>query len=218
MIKFYNTLSRKKEIFKPIKRSRVGFYACGPTVYWFAHIGNLRTYLFNDILRRVLEYNNYKVKQIINITDVGHLTSDSDTGEDKVEKEAKKEKKTALQITKFYTDAFKKDIKSLNIKFPILWTKATDYIQEQIGLIKKLEKKGFTYKISDGIYFDTSKIKDYGKLAGSKKRKLKAGARVVMVAGKKNPTDFALWKFTPAGTRRQMEWDSPWAPLAFGVK
>jgi len=209
-LKLYNTLTRKKEEFKPIKDKQVGLYTCGPTVYWFAHIGNLRTYIFEDILKRVLEYDGYKVKHVMNITDVGHLTSDADTGEDKMEKGAKREGKTAWQIAKFYTDAFKKDIKNLNIESPTLWTKATDYIKEQLDLIKKLEKKGFTYKTEDGIYFDTSKIKDYGKLSGIKKRKLKAGVRVKMVLGKKNLTDFALWKFTKKGVKRQMEWDSPW--------
>jgi len=212
MLKLYNTLTRKKENFKPLKRGQVGLYTCGPTVYWFAHLGNLRTYIFEDILRRILEYNGYKVKQVMNITDVGHLTSDADTGEDKIEVGAKRERKTAWQIAQFYTDAFKKDIKRLNIESPTLWARATDHIKEQIEIIKTLEKKDFAYKISDGIYFDTSKLKDYGKLAGQKKRKIKAGARVKMAAGKKNPTDFALWKFTPAGVKRQMEWDSPWAP------
>jgi len=210
MLKFYNTLTRKKEIFKPLKDKRVGLYTCGPTVYWYAHLGNLRTYIFEDILKRVLEYNGYKVKQIMNITDVGHLTSDADSGEDKMEIGAKREKKTAWQIADFYTRAFEKDIKELNIKSPTLWPKATDHIKEQIELIEILEKKGVTYKISDGIYFDTSKIKDYGKLAGPKKRKIKAGARIEMVPGKKNPTDFALWKFSPKRVKRQMEWNSPW--------
>jgi len=220
MLKLYNTLSRKKEVFKPIKDpegkqasygagKEIGLYTCGPTVYWYSHLGNLRTYIFEDILRRILEYNGYKVKQVMNITDVGHLTSDADTGEDKIEVGAKRERKTAWQIAQFYTDAFKKDIKRLNIQSPTLWVKATDHIKEQIEIIKILGEKGFTYKIADGIYFDTSKLKNYGKLAGFKKRKLKAGARVEMVSGKKNPTDFALWKFTPAGIKRQMEWDSP---------
>ena len=210
MIKFYNTLTRKKEIFKSIKDKEVGLYTCGPTVYWFAHIGNLRTYIFEDILKRVLEYNGLRVKHVMNITDVGHLTSDADAGEDKMEKGAKREGKTAWEIAEFYTKVFKEDIKNLNIKEPTIWTKATDYIKEQIELIEILEKKGFTYKISDGIYFDSSKIKDYGKLSGKKPKKLKAGARVKIVTGKKNPTDFALWKFAPPGVKRQMEWDSPW--------
>jgi len=210
MIKFYNTLTRKKEIFKSIKDKEVGLYTCGPTVYWFAHIGNLRTYIFEDILKRVLEYNGLRVKHVMNITDVGHLTSDADAGEDKMEKGAKREGKTAWEIAEFYTKVFKEDIKNLNIKEPTIWTKATDYIKEQIELIEILEKKGFTYKISDGIYFDSSKIKDYGKLSGKKPKKIKAGARVKIVTGKKNSTDFALWKFAPPGVKRQMEWDSPW--------
>jgi cysteinyl-tRNA synthetase len=210
MLKLYNTLTRKKEIFKPIRDKKVGLYTCGPTVYLFAHIGNLRTYIFEDILKKILEYNGFKVKHVMNITDVGHLTSDADTGEDKVEMEAKKEKKTAWEIADFYTQAFKNDLKLLNIREPDIWVKATDTIKDQIELIKVLEEKGFTYKISDGIYFDTSKIKDYGKLAGKKPRQLRAGARIKVVSGKKNPTDFALWKFTPPGVKRQMEWDSPW--------
>jgi cysteinyl-tRNA synthetase len=210
MLKLFNTLTRKKEVFKPLKGKEVGLYTCGPTVYWFAHIGNLRTFIFEDILKRVLEYNGFKVKHVMNITDVGHLTSDADNGEDKMEKGAKREGKTAWEIAEFYTNVFKEDLKNLNIKEPTIWTKATDYIKEQIELIEILEKRGFTYKISDGIYFDSSKIKDYGKLAGKKPKKIKAGARVKMVSGKRNPTDFALWKFTPPGVKRQMEWDSPW--------
>ena len=209
MIKLFNTLTRKKEVFRPIKKKRVGLYTCGPTVYLFAHIGNLRTYIFEDILKRVLEYNDFKVKHVMNITDVGHLTSDSDTGEDKMELGAKRERKTAWEIAEFYTKAFKKDLKRLNIKEPNIWVKATETIEDQINLIKILEKKGFTYKISDGIYFDTSKLKTYGRL-WPRKMKLKAGARIEMVPGKKNPTDFALWKFTPPNVKRQMEWDSPW--------
>jgi cysteinyl-tRNA synthetase len=209
MLKLYNTLTRKKEIFKPLKDKKVGLYTCGPTVYWFAHIGNLRTYIFEDILKRVLEYNGYKVKHVMNITDVGHLTSDADTGEDKIELGAKRERKSAWEIAEFYTKAFKNDLKLLNIKEPDVWVKATETIDDQIKLIKILEKKGFTYKISDGIYFDTSKLKNYGRL-WPKKMEIKPGARIEMVPGKKNPTDFALWKFTPPGVKRQMEWDSPW--------
>jgi len=216
MIKLYNTLYRKKQIFKPLKDKKIGLYTCGPTVYLYAHIGNLRTYLFEDILRRVLEYNKYKVKQVMNITDVGHLTSDADTGEDKLEKGARRENKTVWQVADFYTKHFKKDLKNLNIQEPSVWIKATDTIKQQIDLIKTLEKKGFTYKINDGIYFDTSKLKTYGRLWGSKiekiKQEMKAGARIKMVKGKKNPTDFALWKFSPKKVKRQMEWDSP-----FGV-
>ena len=205
MIKLYNTLKRKKEAFKPIKKT-VGLYSCGPTVYWYAHLGNLRSYIFADVLKRVLEYNKYKVNHIINITDVGHLTSDQDSGEDKMELGAKRENKTAQQIAQFYTKAFISDIKALNIQAPNKWTKATDYIKEQIDLIKLLEKKGYTYQISDGIYFDTSKIKEYGKLTGSLKRTHQA--RIKKNKAKKRETDFALWKFS--NTKRQMEWNSPW--------
>ena len=208
-MKIYNTLSRSIEEFNPIKKNKVGLYTCGPTVYNYQHIGNLRTYVFEDILKRVLEYNKYKIKHIMNITDVGHLTSDGDTGEDKMEKGAAREGKSAWDIAKFYTKIFKQDLGALNIIFPTKFTKATDNIKEQINLIKKLEKKGFTYQTSDGIYFDTAKLPDYGKLAQLDKQELKAGARVEM-GEKKNPTDFALWKFSPVHEKRQMEWKSPW--------
>jgi len=210
MLTLYNTLSRSKEVFKPVRKKEVGLYTCGPTVYFFAHIGNLRTYLFEDILKRVLTYNKYKVKHVMNITDVGHLTSDDDTGEDKMEKGAKRENKTVWEVARFYTKAFKNDLKLINIKKPSVFIKATDTIKEQIKLIEKLEKKGFTYKVLDGIYFDSSKLPSYGRLWGKKEKQLKAGARVEMVAGKKNLTDFALWKFTLPGEKRQMEWSSPW--------
>jgi len=210
MLKLYNTLTRKKEEFQPINDKKVGLYCCGPTVYWFAHIGNLKSYIFQDVLRRVLEYDGYKVIHIMNYTDVGHLTSDADTGEDKMEKGAKREGKTAWEIADFYIKAFEKDTQALNILKPTATPRATDHIAEQIELIKKIEEKGFTYKTDDGIYFDTSKLKNYGKLAMLDEKGLKAGARVEMAEGKKSPTDFALWKFTPNGVRRQMEWPSPW--------
>jgi len=209
MIRIFNTLTRKKQIFRPLRNKKVGLYTCGPTVYWFAHIGNLRTYVFEDVLKRVLIYNGYKVKHVMNITDVGHLTSQADTGEDKIELAAKREKKTAREIANFYTRAFKKDLKRLNIIFPDVWIKATQTIKEQIELIKILEKKGFTYIIEDGVYFDTSKLKTYGRL-WPKEMKILPGARIEITPGKRNPTDFALWKFTPPGVKRQQEWDSPW--------
>jgi cysteinyl-tRNA synthetase len=212
MIKLYNTLTRKKEEFKSIKKGEVGLYTCGPTVYNYAHIGNLRTYIFEDILRRVLEYNGYKVKHVMNITDVGHLTGDRDMGEDKLEKGSKREGKTAWEIAEFYTNAFKEDIKKLNIlESDVLSPAASDEnIKKQIELIKILEEKNYAYKISDGIYFDTSKFKDYNKLSHLKLDELKEGARVEKNDEKKNPTDFALWKFSPEGGQRQMEWKSPW--------
>jgi cysteinyl-tRNA synthetase len=209
-LKFYNTLSRELEDFNPLNPPNVGLYTCGPTVYMYAHIGNLRTYIFEDILKRVLLANNYKVNHVMNITDVGHLTSDADTGEDKLEKEAIKENKNAWEIAAFYTVAFQKDLEELNILPPDILCKATDHIPEQIKLVETLESKGFTYKAEDGIYFDTSKLSDYGKLAGLDIKGLRAGSRVDMIAGKKNPTDFALWKFSPANVKRQMEWVSPW--------
>lgn len=205
-LKLYNTLTRKKEIFKPIDKKEVRMYTCGPTVYWYQHIGNLKAYLFSDVLRRTLEYNDYKVKQVSNITDVGHLTSDADEGEDKMEKAAAKEGKSAQDIAKFYFNIFLTDLKKLNIQEPSIWCKATEHIKEQIGLIKKLEKKGFTYKTSDGIYFDTSKFKDYGKLAKLDIKGLKAGQRIDM-REKRNKTDFALWKFSEELGKRQQEWD-----------
>src|SRR3989344_8108728 len=166
MIKLYNTLTRKKEIFKPINPEEVRVYSCGPTVYWYQHIGNLRTYIFSDLLRRVLLFNGYKVKQVINVTDVGHLTSNADEGEDKMEKAVAKEGKTAQEIADYYLKVFREDFKKLNILEPSIWCKATDHIKEQIELIKTLEKKGYTYKTSDGIYYDSTKFKNYGKLAG----------------------------------------------------
>lgn len=208
-LKLFNTMGRKLEEFKPLKPPYVGMYTCGPTVYNYAHIGNLRTYIFEDILRRVLEYNGYKVRHVMNITDVGHLTSDADTGEDKVEKAAKEKKMDAWKLAEFYTKAFFEDIAKLNIKKAHIIPKATEHIKEMIELIKKLEEKGYTYRTSDGIYFDTSKLPDYGKLAGLKIEDLKAGARVEM-REKKHKTDFALWKFSPKNVKRQMEWDSPW--------
>jgi len=209
MLKLYNTLTKKKEVFKPIKDKKVGLYSCGPTVYSYQHIGNLRSYIFSDILKRVLIHNGYAVNHVMNVTDVGHLTSDADTGEDKIEKAAKKENKKASEIADYYWSVFKQDFKKLNIIEPNIWSKATDHIQEQIELVKTLEKKGYTYRTKDGIYFDTSKLPDYGKLAGPKEKKLKPGKRVDL-GEKKNITDFALWKFSKKPGERQQEWDSPW--------
>ena len=206
----YNTLSRKKEEFKSINENRVGLYTCGPTVYNYAHIGNLRTYLFEDWLKRALTYNKYEVKHVMNVTDVGHLVGDGDAGEDKMESGAAREGKSALEIADFYFTAFKKDLEFLNIIPPTIWCKVTDYIPEQIDLIKILEKKGFTYLTSDGVYFNTNKFPDYNKLSHLKLEDLEEGARVEINPEKKNPTDFALWKFSPKDVKRQMEWISPW--------
>jgi cysteinyl-tRNA synthetase len=209
MLELYDTLSRSLKKFEPLNTNEVGLYTCGPTVYNYAHIGNLRTYIFEDTLKRVLEYNNFKVNHVMNITDVGHLTGDADSGEDKMEKGAAREKKSVWDIAQFYTEEFKKDLRALNIIEPTIWCKATDHIPEQIALVQKLEEKDFTYRTNDGIYFDTSKLADYGKLANLKNQDLQAGARVEM-GEKKNPTDFALWKFSPGDKQRQMEWESPW--------
>jgi cysteinyl-tRNA synthetase len=209
MLKLFNTYGRKKQTFKPIKKGEVGMYSCGPTVYWFQHIGNLRTYIFNDILKRVLTYDGFKVKQVINITDVGHLTSDADIGEDKMETAAIKEGKKASEIAQYYFDVFNEDLKKLNIIEPNIWAKATDNIKEQIEMIVILEKKGYTYKTPDGIYFDTSKFKDYGKMAKLNLEGLEGGRRVEL-GDKKNKTDFALWKFSEKVGVRQQEWESPW--------
>jgi cysteinyl-tRNA synthetase len=204
-LKLFNTLGRKKQEFKPLKKGQVSMYTCGPTVYQYAHLGNMRAYLAWDILRRTLEYNGYKVKQIMNVTDVGHLTSDEDTGEDKVEKEAKKEEKTAKEITKFYAEQFVNNLRALNIELPMKFGWASKYIKEQIALIQKLEKKGYTYLTSDGVYFDTAKFKGYGKLGS-----ISAGkSRVAHSKEKKRATDFALWKFS-GDEKRQQEWKSPW--------
>jgi len=209
-IQLYNSLDRKKTEFSPIQPGKVGLYTCGPTVYNFAHIGNLRTYIFEDTLKRVLRYNDFQVKHVMNITDVGHLTGDRDMGEDKMEKGARREGRTAWEIAEFYTRAFESDIALLNIIEPDIWVKATDTIGDQIELIKILEAKGYTYRTGDGIYFDTARFKDYTRLSHQDIESLREGARVEKNPEKHNATDFALWKFSPEGVRRQMEWDSPW--------
>ncbi|MFH1186936.1 MAG: cysteine--tRNA ligase [Candidatus Levyibacteriota bacterium] len=210
MLRIYNTLTRKIEDFQPIDSPNVGMYACGPTVYDYLHIGNMRRYVGDDILVRILEYDGYKVKHVINITDVGHLVSDQDTGEDKMEKGAKKYDMSVSDISKKFETAFFKDWEALNLKDPVEIMHATDYIKDQLELIQVLEEKGYTYKTDDGIYFDTSKFADYNKLSKQIIEELKPGSRIKMVKGKKNSTDFALWKFSPKNTKRQMEWKSPW--------
>ena len=222
MLKLYNTLTRQIEDFQPIKFPNVGIYACGPTVYDYLHIGNMRRYVGDDILVRVLNYDGYKIKYVINITDVGHLTSDADTGQDKMEKGSKKFKMSVWDIAKKFEKTFFKDWEALNLLDPSEVMHATDYINDQIQLIEILEEKGFTYKTSDGIYFNTSKFPNYAELSKQKIEELKAGARVTVTKGKKNSSDFALWKFSyPNGrsfdsnkddsvSKRQMEWKSPW--------
>ncbi|MFA5953815.1 MAG: cysteine--tRNA ligase [Candidatus Pacearchaeota archaeon] len=213
VLKIYNTLTRKKEIFKSIEKNLVKIYGCGPTVYWYQHIGNLYRYIWEDFLIRVLKYNNYKINHVINITDVGHLTSDADEGEDKMENAIKKEGKNSQDIAKFYFDIFDNDLKKLNFTEPDKWAKASEHIKEQIDLIKTLEKKGFTYKTSQAIYFNVSKFKNYGELTGQKLEEKEIGVRkdVIVDKEKKNPQDFALWFFTVGHFKNHtMRWDSPW--------
>ena len=210
MLRIFNTLSRKIEDFSPIDSPNVGIYSCGPTVYDYQHIGHMRRYVGDDILVRVLKYDDYKVKQVMNITDVGHLVSDADEGEDKMEKGAKKFGMSVWDIAKKFEAQFLESMDLLNIERPNVLMHATDYIKDQIELIEILEEKGYTYKIADGIYFDTSKFPNYNELSRQNLDEIKAGARVEMVKGKKNLSDFALWKFSPKNSKRQMEWDSPW--------
>lgn len=207
MLRLYNTLSREKENFVPVGKT-VTMYSCGPTVYNYAHIGNLRTYVFMDIVRRVLRYDGYKLKGVMNITDVGHLLSDGDTGEDKMELAAKKQQKSPYEIAAYYTDVFFKDIAALNIGKPEIIAKATDHIQDMIEYVKKLVELGYGYETSDGIYFDISKFKDYGKLSRLNLEDQIAGARVEVNDEKRHPADFALWKKAPK--EHIMQWASPW--------
>jgi len=209
-IYLHNTLHKRKEPFTPLHPPEVGFYSCGPTVYDHLHIGNLRAFLFADLLKRVLLANGYEVTHVMNITDVGHLASDADDGEDQMEKGAKREGKTAWDIAEKYTQIFFKDIQSLNILPATVYPKATEHIQDQINLIKQLESKGYTYTIDDGVYFDTNKFPAYGQLAQLDLENLQEGARVAKNEQKKNPSDFALWKFSPKDQQRDMEWESPW--------
>lgn len=206
----YNTASRSREEFTlPVGVPAVRVYCCGPTVYHFAHIGNLRTYIFEDVLRRTLEYHGFAVNHVVNITDVGHLASDQDEGEDKMEKGAARTGKTVWEVAEFYTQAFMKDMERLNITQPTRWCKATDHIAEQIALVQELERKGYTYRTSDGIYFDSLRFDRYTEFAKLDIEGLQQGARIDM-GEKKSPTDFALWKFSPTDHKRAMEWESPW--------
>ena len=205
----YDTWSRTVRPFTPSHAGRVGMYCCGPTVYDYAHIGNLRTYVFEDILRRVLMRNGFEVRHVVNITDVGHLTSDADEGEDKMETGSQRTGQSAWAIARRYTDAFIADWHALHLLEPTVWCRATDHITEQIAFIGELERAGYVYRTGDGLYFDTSKQDDYGYLARLDRAGLHAGKRVALGA-KKNVTDFALWKFSPPEVSRQMEWESPW--------
>lgn len=212
MLKLFNSLSKKIEEFKPIKKTQIGMYACGPTVYNFVHIGNLRSMILADLIRRVLEHNGLQVKEIMNITDVGHLTSDADTGEDKMEKNAKT-KEDVLSLAQKYTDSFLADIEALNILPPQALPKASEHVQDQIEMIKTLIKKGMAYESDEAVYFDVSKFPEYNRLTGQDLSEMKLGARqeVVTDPKKKNPIDFVLW-FKAAGRYQNhiLRWDSPW--------
>ena len=207
-IYFYNTLTKTKDEFKPLEGNEVRIYSCGPTVYKDATIGNMKSYIFMDTLRRVLRYNGYTIKHAMNITDVGHLVSDGDEGEDKMLKAAREEKKSPLEIAKFYTDRFFEDFKRLNIEKPEIVCKATDHIKEMEKFVSKLMDNGYAYETSTAIYFDVSKLDKYGVLSGIDVRKQKAGARVEVDEEKRNPYDFALWIKAPEN--HIMKWDSKW--------
>jgi cysteinyl-tRNA synthetase len=208
-LQLYDNYERALREFVPQVPGKVSFYSCGPTVYDFQHIGNMRTYLFTDGLKRVLKLNGYEVTHVMNITDVGHLTSDGDTGEDKMEKGSKRTGMSAWSIAELYTKVFFEDLEQLNVPRATIVCKATDHIPEQVAFIIDIEKKGYTYRTSDGIYFDTSKQPGYGYLGRLDVAGLQAGSRVDL-GEKKNPTDYALWKFSSPEEKRQMEWDSPW--------
>ena len=207
-MKLYNTLTRRKEEFVPVKEGVASIYSCGPTVYQHAHIGNMRAYVFMDILRRVLRYNGYKLKHVMNITDVGHLVSDADEGEDKMVKTARQAQKSPWEIAEYYTGIFMSDIAELNIEKPEYIPKATEHINEMIEFVKALVDRGYGYETSDGIYFDVMKFKGYGKLSGLDLEGQIAGARIGVNEEKKHPADFALWKKAPK--EHIMQWPSPW--------
>jgi cysteinyl-tRNA synthetase len=208
-LQFHNQLSKHVDAFRPLLEGKVSLYTCGPTVYNFLTVGNWTAYVYWDTLVRVLSANNLDVTRVMNITDVGHLVSDADDGEDKLEKGAKREGKTAWEVAQFYTDDFLAGMKALNLIPPTHMPRATDYIEQQLALVRTLKGKGITYKISDGIYYDTAKFPTYGDFAGLDLDAQKAGARVEFNPEKRNPSDFALWKFTPEGEKRDMEWSTP---------
>jgi cysteinyl-tRNA synthetase len=206
----YDNFTRSLRAFAPlVPDGPVGMYTCGPTVYDYQHIGNYRTFLFEDVLKRVLSWNGYRVRHVMNVTDVGHLTSDADTGEDKMEKGARRTGKSAWEIAALYTRAFEDDLAALHILPPDVLCRATDHIPEQVAFIADLEQRGYTYRTADGVYFDTSRQSDYGYLARLDLKGLEAGKRVEL-GDKRHATDFALWKFSPPSSTRQMEWESPW--------
>lgn len=206
----YNTLTRSKEELVTVKKDKVGMYTCGPTVYNYAHIGNLRTYIFEDVLKKSLEYVGYKVKHVMNVTDVGHLQSDGDEGEDKMALGASREHKTVWEIAKFYEDAFFEDCEKLNVKRPTVICRATEHIEDMIKFIQKLEERGYTYESNGNVYFEIDKFPDYTKLANLSIDELEAGSRIEIDPNKKNPLDFVLWFTNSKFSNQIMQWDSPW--------
>lgn len=208
-LQFHNQLSKKVDAFTPLQEGKVSLYTCGPTVYNYLTVGNWTAYVYWDTLVRTLQANGLEVTRVMNITDVGHLVSDADDGEDKLEKGAKRDGTTAWEVAAHYTDDFIEGMKALNLIPPTHMPKATDYIEQQLALVRVLKDKGYTYQISDGIYYDTSKFPTYGDFADLDLDAQKAGARVEFNPEKRNPSDFALWKFTPEGERRDMEWETP---------
>ena len=206
----YNTLTRSKDELVTVKKDRVSMYTCGPTVYNYAHIGNLRTYIFEDVLKKSLEYIGYKVKHVMNVTDVGHLQSDGDEGEDKMALGASREHKTVWEIAKFYEDAFFEDCSKLNIKRPNVVCRATEHIEDMIKFIQKLEEKGYTYESNGNVYFEIDKFPEYTELANLSIDELEAGSRIEIDPNKKNPLDFVLWFTNSKFTNQIMQWDSPW--------
>jgi cysteinyl-tRNA synthetase len=210
-LRLYNTMTRSKQVFAPLAPPTVRVYACGPTVYSRQHLGNLRTYIFVDLLARSLRFFGYDVRLVINVTDVGHLQSDADTGDDKMEKAARETQQSASAIAEHWLRVFRADLAKLHFHEPDVWCKATEHIPEQIEMIRVLEQKGFTYRTSDGLYFDTAKDPHYGELARTDVAAQEATARIEHASEKRNVADFALWKLSPRdGPRRQMEWESPW--------
>lgn len=212
-LKLFNSLNRQLEPFVPVHEGEARVYTCGPTVYNYPHIGNMRAYVFADVLGRTLSWRGYKLTHIINITDVGHLTDDADAGEDKLEKMAAKQKQSIWDIAEHYTRAFKDDISALNIRQPAQWSVATDYIEQMIDFAKQIEAK-HCYQLESGLYFDVSTVEDYGRLARAVTEE--GEGRIDTVEGKRNAADFAIWRTTPEGETRQMEWDSPWGRGAPG--
>ncbi|WP_392486278.1 cysteine--tRNA ligase [Haloimpatiens sp. FM7315] len=206
----YNTLTRKKEKLIPLREGEISMYTCGPTVYNFAHIGNLRTYIFEDVLKKSLEYEGSRVKHVMNITDVGHLQSDADEGEDKMSLGAKRENKSPYEIARFYEKAFFEDCNKLNIKKPTHTCRATEHIEDMINLIQNLQNKGFTYEVNGNVYYEIDKFKNYNKLANLSISELEAGNRVEVDENKKNPLDFVLWFTNSKFKNHIMQWNSPW--------